>query len=83
MSGKDKLVKRFLTLPRDFTFDELTRLFGMFGFVLSQKGHSSGSRVAFIRGEAMFTMHRPHPDNIVKRGTLRNVKEYLELIKEL
>ena len=78
MSSKEKLVKRFLSLPRDFTFDELVRLFAVFGFTLSQKGHSSGSRVAFFRGEELFTMHRPHPGNIVKRGTLQNIKEYLE-----
>ena len=78
MSSKEKLVKRFLSLPRDFTFDELVRLFAAFGFVLSQKGHSSGSRVAFLRGDEMFTMHRPHPDNNVKRGTLQYIKEYFE-----
>ncbi len=26
MSSKEKLVKRFLSLPRDFTFDEVIRL---------------------------------------------------------
>ena len=39
---------------------------------------SSGSRVAFVKGDAVFTMHKPHPGNLVKRGTLRMVKEYLE-----
>ena len=78
MSSKEKLVKRFLSLPRDFTFDEVVRLFALFGFVLSNKGHSSGSRVAFIHSDEVFTMHRPHPENIVKRGTLQNIKEYLE-----
>lgn len=78
MSQKDKLVKRFLSQPRDFTFDELVRLFALFGFSLYQKGHSSGSRVAFLRGEDVFSMHRPHPENIVKRGTLQNIKDYLE-----
>lgn len=78
MSSKEKLLKRFLSLPRDFTFDEVVRLFAMFGFILSEKGHSSGSRVAFYRGEEIFTMHRPHPDSVVKRGTLQSLKDYLE-----
>ena len=78
MSSKEKLVKRFLSLPRDFTFDEVVRLFALFGFVLSNKGHSSGSRVAFIHSDEVFTVHRPHSENIVKRGTLQNIKEYLE-----
>lgn len=78
MSSKEKLVKRFLSLPRDFTFDEVVRLFTLFGFVLSNKGHASGSRVAFVRNDEVFTMHRPHPGNIVKRGTLLNIKAYLD-----
>jgi hypothetical protein len=78
MSSKEKLEKRFLSLPRDFTFDELVRLFAQYGYELSRKGRSSGSRVAFVRGNEVFTMHRPHPENIVKRGTLQNVKEYLK-----
>jgi predicted RNA binding protein YcfA (HicA-like mRNA interferase family) len=78
MSSKEKLVKRFLSLPRDFTFEEVIRLFALCGFVLSNKGHSSGSRVAFVHDDEVFTMHKPHPGNIVKRGTLRNIKEYLD-----
>ena len=39
---------------------------------------SSGSRVAFVKGDAVFTMHKPHPGNLVKKGTLRMVKECLE-----
>ena len=78
MSSNEKLVKRFLSLPRDFTFDEVVRLFAAFGFLLSQRGHSSGSRVAFLREDEVFTMHRPHPGSIVKRGTLQSIKEYLE-----
>lgn len=83
MSSKEKLVKRFLSLPRDFTFDEVIRLFAVFGFIISQKGRSSGSRVAFVRGVEVFTMHRPHLANIVKRGTLQNIKDYLEQKKLL
>ena len=78
MSSKEKLEKRFLSLPRDFTFEEVVRLFAILGFVMFQKGHSSGSRVAFVRGDEVFTMHRPHPENVVKRGTLQSIKEYLE-----
>lgn len=76
MSSKEKLLKRFLSLPRDFTFDVVVRLFAMFGFILSEKGHSSGSRVAFYRGEEIFTMHRPHPDSVVKRGTKTSFVEW-------
>lgn len=78
MSTKGKLKDRFCSLPNDFTFEELIRLFSSFGFELDNKGKSSGSRVAFIKDDDTFTMHKPHPGNIVKKGTLKNIKEYLE-----
>ncbi|MDR1023265.1 MAG: hypothetical protein LBL94_08360 [Prevotellaceae bacterium] len=47
MSTKEKLIKRFLTLPKDFTFDELLKLLRALGFAMSNKGKTSGSRVKF------------------------------------
>lgn len=32
MGTKEKLIERFLALPRDFTYDEVKRLFGLFGY---------------------------------------------------
>ena len=55
MSTKEKLIERFKRLPKDFTFDELTRLFGYLGFKLDNKGATSGSRVRFRRGEESLT----------------------------
>ena len=78
MSTKDKLIERFLTLPRDFSFDELTRLLGGFGYTLSNKGSTSGSRVSFDKGNESLTVHRPHPENTVGKGVLKSVKSYLE-----
>ena len=51
MNKKDKLLKRFYSLPKDFTFDEMSALFGQFGFHQENKGATSGSRVinGFIR----------------------------------
>jgi predicted RNA binding protein YcfA (HicA-like mRNA interferase family) len=78
MSGKEKLKERFECMPADFTFDEVVRLFADKGFTLSQKGSTSGSRVAFVRGNESFLMHKPHPGNIVKKGTLKAIKAYFE-----
>ena len=77
MSTKEKLLGRFRSLPTDFTFDELVRLFSYYGFVLSNKGGTSGSRIAFVKGDEIFTMHKPHPGNLVKRGVLKGVCDYL------
>lgn len=80
MTKKDKLINRFKRLPKDFTFDEMIRLFAGFGFDLEQKGNTSGSRILFInRNEKMrYIMHKPHPGNIIKSYVMKAVKQYLE-----
>lgn len=37
MGTKEKLIKRFESLPKDFTWDEFVRLFGVLGFELGNK----------------------------------------------
>ena len=62
MSSKDKLISRFLTLPSDFTFEELERLLTIFGYAISNKGKTSGSRVVFKDKEGHpIMLHKPHP----------------------
>ncbi len=79
MTKKDKLVKRFLTIPKDFTFDELMALFNHLGFEMGNKGKTSGSRVEFINNDLglSYFAHKPHPGNIVKTYVLRQVREFL------
>lgn len=79
MSTRDKLVKRFLTMPRDFTFDEMIRLFAAFGFEVDNKGGTSGSRLALINKERglSYNMHRPHPDNAIKMYVMKQVMEFM------
>ena len=79
MTKKDKLLKRFCSLPKDFTFEEAVTLFGIFGFSLDNKGGTSGSRVGF-RNEAdnaYYTMHRPHPDNRIKSYQMEQILKFL------
>jgi len=79
MSKKEKLLRRLLTIPADFTWEELTRLLGYFDFRESNKGRSSGSRVRFIHNTAApVDLHKPHPGSIVKRYVLRNLITYLK-----
>ena len=47
MSKSDKLIERFKTLPKDFTFEEMVKLLSIFGYELENKGRTSGSRVEF------------------------------------
>ena len=77
MSTKDKLIERFKTQPKNFTWDELVRLFGIFGFTVYNKGKTSGSRVIFSNDENEFIMHKPHPKNIINEASMANVLDFL------
>lgn len=81
MTTRDKLIDRFCSLPKDFTFDELKRLFKMFGFETSNKGATSGSRVEFINKERdmSYIAHKPHPLNIIKGYVMKQVLSYLKV----
>lgn len=74
MGRKDKLIDRFLTFPKDFTFDELEALLRLFGYEKSNKGKTSGSRIIYKNeAKAPVMIHKPHPGNIVKRYALKQV----------
>lgn len=80
MGTKDKLVERFKSLPKDFTWDEAKRMLTSMGYVLRNKGKTSGSRVIFLsEGRKPLMLHKPHPGNIMKEYTMKqlfnNLKE--------
>ena len=78
MSKKEKLLKRFLERPRNFTIDELETLLRIFGFARSEGGRTSGSRVRFIHPlHPPISLHRPHPGNTLKRYQMEQVDTYL------
>ena len=78
MSTKDKLIERFKKQPKDFTWDELVRVFGLLGFTVDNKGKTSGSRVRFKNGNYVFYMHKPHPSSIIKKSALNKAVDYLK-----
>jgi len=77
MSTKDKLIERFKSQPKDFTWQELVRLLGTFGFEVDSKGKTSGSRTVFVRDNDEIEMHKPHPSNIMKEYVMKNVLKFL------
>lgn len=79
MTKKDKLVKRFLQIPKDFTFEELISLLKHLGFEMNNKGKTSGSRVEFVNQDLslIYFAHKPHPSNIVKTYVLRQLRDFL------
>ena len=79
MSKKEKLIKRFLSEPKEFTFEELTTLLSFFGYSPNNKGKTSGSRCEYISaGYRTITLHRPHPSNVLKTYQIQQIKELLK-----
>ena len=78
MSTKGKLIERFKKQPTDFTWGELVRLFGIFGFTVDNKGKTSGSRVAFEKEDLVYFVHKPHPSNIIEMPIMKQVFRFLK-----
>jgi hypothetical protein len=80
MSRHEKLLKRFLSDPKDFTYNELRTLLSGFGYDESTGGSASGSRVAFINKKSghIIRLHRPHPHNVLKRYQIELIVEELK-----
>jgi hypothetical protein len=76
VSTKEKLIKRFLALPKDFTFDELVKLLTALGFSMSNKGKTSGSRVKFTNPQQAISVdfHKPHQQGSpIKETALKKI----------
>ena len=84
MGTKEKLLERLKGMPTDFTFAEAERLLTSFGYTKSNKGRTSGSRVMFIDNQKRKIMlHHPHPGNILKAYTLKDILEKLKRNKNI
>ncbi len=75
MSKHDKLLSRLLTKPTDFTWNELIVLMTYFGYELKKTG---GSGRKFVRPEAVFMIHEPHPAKVLKSYQVRAVITFLK-----
>ena len=51
-----------------------------FGYTISTKGKTSGSRIRFINKEtkSVIDMHKPHPSNIMNEGVMKDVYNKLK-----
>ncbi|MCF8289818.1 MAG: type II toxin-antitoxin system HicA family toxin [Chitinophagaceae bacterium] len=69
MTKKDKLLERFLSMPKDFSYQELKSLLNSLGYEESNLGKTSGSRVLFLNviKQSKIRIHKPHPGNILKK----------------
>ena len=66
MTRSKKLLSRFLSRPKDFTYNELLRLLSSFGYKEQQ---GSGSRIIYTNEglKHNIKLHKPHPGNVLKR----------------
>lgn len=79
MGRKEKLIQRFLKLPKDFTFEETITLLGYLGYRIHNKGATSGSRIRFVNDLGEFIdLHRPHPGSIMKEWMMKKIYIYLK-----
>ena len=79
MGQKEKLIKKLMSKPKDFTFAEAETLLNYFDYVRSNKGKTSGSRVVFtneLHGNIM--LHKPHSQKELKKYQIKQLKEFLE-----
>lgn len=80
MSVIKKLIKRLLSEPNDFTYQELIKVLSHYGFKETKKSKTGGSRRKFVDDKLnVICIHKPHPGNIVEIGAL---KETIQQLKE-
>lgn len=67
-------------MPSDFHFDELVRLLHYKGYKEVRTGKTSGSRVRFENSKGVMIMiHKPHPNGIMRKYQIKQIKEVLGL----
>ena len=76
MSKIEKLINKFKSRPSDFKWSELEKLLHSLGFSQTQ---GSGSRVKFINeNNLIISLHKPHPNKILKKYQIDQTLELLE-----
>ena len=79
MGRKEKLILKLQQRPKNFTWDELTSLLKYMGYREIKTGKTGGSRRRFVHDSAAtMTLHKPHPQNVLKRYTVDQVLDILK-----
>ena len=84
MSRVEKLLDRLLSNPKDFTWDELVNLLAHFGYYEHNKDKTGGSRRKFVdENKNIISLHKPHPGNILKTYTIKEIIDHLKENKKI
>jgi len=82
MSKVDTLIGKLCQkpTPSDFRYSDLKKVMAYFGYVESNKGATSGSRVKFYHPEtkAVLMLHKPHPGDQMVKGSIESVVVFLK-----
>lgn len=80
MTQIQKLLDALLAKPKTFDFRDFVRVMEHLGYVLDQKGATSGSRVRFYREDdgRVLIMHSPHPSSEMTQGAIRAAARFLQ-----
>ena len=82
MGQIDALLQRLTAkpTPADFRYSSLCRIMAHFGYVESNKGTTSGSRVKFYNRQtgAAIMLHKPHPRDIMSKSAVDDVVKFLK-----
>lgn len=78
MGKKEKLIAKLQSNPKDFTFNEMKMLLEALGFIMSNKGKTSGSRVKFLKGDIPIILHKPHPRKELLEYQIKQIQEVLD-----
>ena len=85
MSKLEKAKARILTKPKDYTYSEAKSLLSHLGFEEFNKGKTSGSRVRFYRAsdQKVILMHKPHPEDEMDPGAVKDLIKFLKDLGEI
>lgn len=79
MSRNEKLLSRLVSIPTDFTWNELVSVLAYYGYKELKGGKTGGSRRKFADDQKrIIALHKPHPSNLVKQYAIREVIAHLK-----
>jgi len=84
MTKHEKLLDRLLSRPKDFTWDELSKVLNGLGYKSLSGGKTGGSRARFVHPSSPpIILHKPHPKPILKRYQIDGIIDLLKQEKLL
>lgn len=78
-SKRKRLIDKIFRNPKptDIRYEEVKSLLIALGAKPSEKGKTSGSRVAFFYMGKIFLLHKPHPESTLGPAVIQCIKDFL------